>query len=127
MSQADIRALATLFFDAIESGDVEGVAACYDDGVEIWHNTDGLVQGKADNLAVLRGLVANYSDRSYHDRRLDVFDGGFAQQHRLSATRADGQRVSLPAALICRVKDGKITRLGEYFDSAAVTAFTGRG
>jgi ketosteroid isomerase-like protein len=127
MSQAEIGALAKRFFDAIETGDVDAVATCYADEVEIWHNTDGLVQGKADNLAALKGLVANYADRRYGERRLDVFDGGFAQQHTLSAIRADGKAVSLPAALICRVKDGRITRLDEYFDSAHVAAFTGRG
>ena len=34
--------------------------------------------------------------------------------------RKDGQRVSLPAALICRLRDGRIARLDEYLDSAHV-------
>ena len=32
-----ITALARRFFDAIEAGDVAGVAACYADEVAIWH------------------------------------------------------------------------------------------
>ena len=123
----EVRALAVRFFDAIEAGDVDTVAACYDPSVAIWHNNDGLTQGRDENLKVLSGLVEHFSDRRYEDRRLDVFEGGFVQQHVLSATRRDGTRVSLPAALICRVKDGRITRLDEYFDSAHVAVFTGRG
>ena len=67
-----------------------------------------------------------FTDRIYDDRRLDVFAGGFVQQHVLRATRVrDGAKVALAACLVCRVHDGKITRLDEYFDSAAVAAFTG--
>jgi ketosteroid isomerase-like protein len=46
------------------------------------------------------------------------------QQHVLRGTRAlDGVRVALPACIVCAVKDGKITRLDEYFDSARVAEF----
>jgi ketosteroid isomerase-like protein len=31
--------------------------------------------------------------------------------------------VSLPACIVCQVKNGRITRLDEYFDSAAVEQF----
>ena len=44
----------------------------------------------------------------------------------LPSFRRDGQRVSLPAVLVCRVHDGRITRLDEYFDSAHVAVFIGR-
>ena len=40
-----------------------------------------------------------------------------------SWTRKDGSRVSLPAAIICRMRDGKIARLDEYLDSAHVALF----
>lgn len=126
MDEADVRAFAQRFFDAIEAGDVEAVAACYADDVGVWHNYDGLTQTKDENLATLRGLVKSIGDRSYEDRRLDVFEGGFVQQHVLRGTRRDGQRVSLPAALIARLRGGKIARIEEYIDSAHVAEFTRR-
>jgi ketosteroid isomerase-like protein len=53
-----------------------------------------------------------------------VFPGGFVQQHVLRGTRKhDGERLALPACIVCAVKDGKITRLDEYFDSARVAEF----
>jgi ketosteroid isomerase-like protein len=126
MSDAETAALAKRFFDCIETADVDGLVACYAEGAEIWHNTDRQVQGPADNRVTLSGLVKHFADRTYAARRLDVFPGGFVQQHVLEATRVrDGAKVALAACIVCRVKNGKITRLDEYFDSAAVTAFTG--
>lgn len=117
--------LAARFFDAIERGDAEAVADCYADDVVIWHNTDGLAQGKAENLTVLRGLIRAYPRRLYDERRLTTFPGGFVQQHVLKATRADGAERTLAACLVCKVEAGRIVRLDEYFDSAQVAALIG--
>jgi len=69
-------------------------------------------------------MVERIVDRLYDERRLNVFPGGFVHQHVLRGTRKhDGVRVALPACVICQVKDGKITRLDEYFDSAGVAQF----
>ena len=128
MDDADMAALAKRFFDCIETGDVDGLVACYAPDAEIWHNTDGQVQTPADNRATLAGLVRAFQDRVYDERRLDVFPGGFVQQHVLRATRVrDGAKVALAACIVCRVEDGKITRLDEYFDSAAVARLVGGG
>ncbi|MFC3067703.1 nuclear transport factor 2 family protein [Phenylobacterium soli] len=120
-----IAALAKRFFDAVEAGDIETVAACYADEAAIWHNTDGLAQTKDQNLKVLKGFTRHIGEIRYRDRRLDVFPGGFVHQHRLTGRRPDGVEVELPATLVCRVKDGRITRLDEYFDSAHEARFRG--
>ena len=124
MNTDEIRALAKRFFDCVEAGDIDGLVACYALDAEIWHNTDGLVQGPEDNRMVLSGMVKRIVDREYADRRLEVFPGGFVQQHVLRGKRVhDGGDVELPACLVCQVKDGVITRLDEYFDSAHVEQF----
>lgn len=120
---AATAALAQRFFDAVEAGDIDAVGACYADDVVIWHNTDGLNNTKAENLQTLAGFAKHISDRRYTERRVSVFDGGFVQQHVLLGVRPDGEHVSLPCAIICAVKDGVITRLDEYFDSAHVAEF----
>ena len=128
MDERSTTELATRFFDAIEAGDVEAVKACYAPNARIWHNTDGLAQGPDDNAEVLAAMVKHFGERVYEERRLAVFAGGFVQQHVLRAVRRrDGVRVELAACLVCQVADGRISRLDEYFDSAAVAAFTGRG
>jgi ketosteroid isomerase-like protein len=124
MSDEEMRALAKRFFDCVEAGDVDGLVANYAPDAKIWHNTDELEQGPDDNARTLRGMVARISDRVYDERRLSVFPGGFVHQHVLRGTRAhDGARLALPACIVCQVKDGKITRLDEYFDSARVAEF----
>ncbi|HEY2751172.1 nuclear transport factor 2 family protein [Phenylobacterium sp.] len=124
MSEPDaIRALAARFFDCIEQGDVEGVSACYAPELVVWHNFDDLEQPREANLATLASMIKWISERRYERRRVDVFEGGFVQQHVLTGTRRDGVRVSLPGVLVGQVRDGKITRLDEYLDSAQVAAF----
>lgn len=114
----DIAALARSFFSSLEQGDKKGVGACYAENAKIWHNTDGIVQSKAENLAVLDGFFLTVKDRRYEDIRLDVFEDGFVQQHRLCGTLPNGEALDWPACIVCKVEGGRITRLDEYFDSA---------
>mgnify|MGYP000654264471 CR=1 FL=1 len=124
MMEDEMKALAKTFFDSVEAGDIDGLVACYAPNAKIWHNTDQQEQTPEDNRQTLAGMVTRISDRVYADRRIDVFPEGFVQQHVLHGTRIqDGERLSLPACVICRVENGKITRLDEYFDSAHVAQF----
>lgn len=120
----DMRALAQRFFDAVGAGDMDAVAACYDDDVVIWHNFDNREKTKADNLATLAAMPGRLDERVYADRRIEIFNGGFVHQHVLTAKRKlDGVSLRMPAIVICRVRDGKIVRLDEYLDSAHVAEF----
>jgi len=122
MSDDDaMRALATRFFDCIEAGDIDGMFALYAPDARIWHNTDGLEQTPIENGDGLKGFVTRILDRTYDDRRVQVLPTGFVHQHVLHGTRKhDGVRVEMPACIVCEVKDGRITHLDEYFDSAHV-------
>ena len=123
MTDDEIRAFAKRFFDAVEQGDVDTVGECYTDDVVIWHNTDSIGTSKEENLAVLRAMVGRIKDRVYDERQVETFENGFVQQHVLRGTRKDGARLALPAGIICRIRDGRIYRLDEYFDSAHVAEF----
>lgn len=124
MTEQETLDLAKRFFDCVEAGDIDGLVACYAPNAKIWHNTDQLEQSPDDNRKVLAGMVTRISDRIYDDRRVSVTSDGFVQQHVLRGTRTqDGARLSLPACIICKVENGRITRLDEYFDSAHVAEF----
>ena len=102
MSESDqIAALATRLFDCIERGDVDGVAGCYAADLVVWHNFDEVDQPREANLATLAGLIARISERRYERRRLNVFEGGFVQQHVLTGVRR-GRRTCQPAGRPCR-------------------------
>jgi ketosteroid isomerase-like protein len=116
--------LAKEFFDAVERGDLAAVKSFYAPHARIWHNTDELEQTPQDNLKTLEGFVARIADRRYEHRRLNAFPGGFVHQHVLTGKRTkDGVPIKLEACIVCAVEDGRITRLDEYFDSAAVARF----
>ncbi|WP_417591515.1 nuclear transport factor 2 family protein [Parasphingorhabdus sp.] len=120
----DIRKLAQSFFDAIEAGDIETMQNSFTPDAEIWHNTDELIVSPAQTAQTLTGMVKRIKNRRYADRRLSVYPGGFVQQHVLTGRRVeDDIEVRLPCAIICKIENGKITRLDEYFDSAHVAAF----
>lgn len=122
-AEADILSLAKGFFDALEQGDISILRKVYAPEVKIWHNTDGVTQTLEENEATLKGFVERIRDRKYGERRLHAFPGGFVQQHVLTGVRKDGVAVSLSACIICEVSNGRITRLDEYFNSAAVEKF----
>jgi ketosteroid isomerase-like protein len=120
----DTAALVDRFFAAIEAGDAQAAGDCYADDVAVWHNTDRIVGSKADNIATLANFIRYVPQRRYEDRRVSIYPGGFVQQHVLAGTLKNGKRVELPACIVCSVKDGRITRLDEYFDSATLAAWS---
>jgi ketosteroid isomerase-like protein len=120
----DIRDMARRFFDAIEAGDIETMRNSFAPEAEIWHNTDELIVTRDQTAQTLTGMVARIKDRKYADRQLTAFPGGFVQQHVLTGVRVhDDVAVRLPCAIVCKVENGRITRLDEYFDSAHVAEF----
>lgn len=112
--------MADALFHAIESGDIEAVGSLYADDVEVWHNTDGAVQTKEQNLRVLSWVVRNLQDRRYEVLRRAALPHGFVQQHVLHATAPSGQPVAIPACVVVTVRDGRVKRLDEYLDSAHI-------
>lgn len=124
MSREDFLSVATALFRAIESADIDAVAALYHDDVEVWHNTDGVVQSKQENLRVLGWVVRNLADLRYEVVRREALPEGFVQQHVLHATAPSGRSVAIPACLVVTVRDGLISRLDEYLDSAQIAALT---
>ena len=58
------------------------------------------------------------SERKYTRRERVVVPGGVIQQHDLDGVLPDGTKYHLPACIFFKVKDGRITRIDEYFDSA---------
>jgi ketosteroid isomerase-like protein len=117
--------LAARIFAAIEAGDVDTVAALWDEGIAVWHNTDGIEQTKTENLRTLAWMARTTASRSYREVRRHETPIGFAQQHVLHLTFPDGRVADLPAALFVEVRDGRVTRIDEYLDTASVSAAFG--
>ena len=119
--------VADAVFGAIEGGDVEMLTTLWADEIEVWHSNDGVVQDKAQNLAVLGWMIANTVSIEYRDIVRDLTTAGFVQRHVLHLTFADGRAADLPVARSsCRFATDRSPRIDEYMDSAQVAAAFGR-
>ncbi len=123
MDPQDVAAVAQRLFAAVEDGDIGAAAAIYHPDAVIWHNHDRVESSARENLEVLARFVERAPTRRYVNRRLIVAPGAFVQQHTLEAIRKDGRRLSLPACVVGEVKDGRIVRLDEYFDTAPLAGW----
>jgi ketosteroid isomerase-like protein len=127
MTEQETLAFAERFMGAIQSGDVATVQACYAPDARIWHNNDGVEQTVDQNLRVLAWIARKLPQRHYRVLRREALSDGFLQQHVLEATLPDGTAWAMPACVVIRMKDGLITRLDEYLDSAHSAALTAMG
>jgi ketosteroid isomerase-like protein len=112
--------LAERLFAAIAAGDVDGVRAIYAPGCVVWHNHDAVEQPAEDNLRTLAWVTRNIRDLRYEEIRRQATETGFVQQHVLRGIAPNGKALEVPACVVGTVADGKITRLDEYLDSAAL-------
>ncbi|WP_329519128.1 nuclear transport factor 2 family protein [Spirillospora sp. NBC_01491] len=107
------------FFAAIEAGAIDTVQDIYAPDAVIWHNDDLVEQTVEDNLKVLAGLHRAVSGISYEIVRRAALADGVLQQHVLRGRLPDGTTVALHCAMYLQIRDGHITRVDEYLDSAA--------
>jgi ketosteroid isomerase-like protein len=117
--------LCDQLFAAIMRGDTDAVRAIYAPDAVIWHNNDQVEETPERNLRVLGWVSKNIKDIRYEDMRRHETPTGFVQQHVLRGIAPNGAALEIPACIVCEVKDGHITRLDEYLDSAHTAALSG--
>ena len=105
--------------ERIEAGDVEGAAAFYAEDVVTWRNIDGRELVKKQILRIL-AFLAGLEELVYEDVRIQEVRDGFVQQHVLCCRSPRGDQVRAAACLVARVRDGRLLRVDEYLDSAAM-------
>jgi uncharacterized protein len=122
MTADDINLLGKRLFEAIETADIDALRDIYAPDVAIWHNFDQAEQGRDDNLRLLGWLSSHVTELRYTEIRRVVIDDGFVQQHVLRGTAPNGTALEVPAMLRVFCKDGRVTRIEEYLDTAQVAA-----
>jgi ketosteroid isomerase-like protein len=105
--------------------DTEAIRGIYAEDARIWHNNDNAEQTPDENLRTLRWVTRNIKDLRYEEMRRQETTNGFIQQHVLRGIAPNGTVLEIPACIVCTVKDGRITRLEEYLDSAHTAALRG--
>jgi ketosteroid isomerase-like protein len=114
------------FFAAIQRGDIDTVSALYADDVEVWHNVTRSSLDKQGSLDLLRYWLRSVTDMRYHVLERRTFDGGAMQRHEVHGV-ARGTALQVPVCIVFHVAGGRITRIYEYLDRAAVAAVFGEG
>ncbi len=114
--------IASDFFAAIERGDLEAVRDLYSPRVEVWHNVTQRTQTREENLELLRSFTSRVCALRYEVLAREFFPGGFVQRHVLHGKPSSGALIDAPVCLVVYVSEGKIERLFEYLDPAAVRA-----
>jgi ketosteroid isomerase-like protein len=122
---SETLALCDRFFDAIEQGDYKTLESCYAPEAVVWHSHDCLYQPRAANLAMLKAGMKRNKKMEFADRRIRVFEGGFVQQHTLFVTHPNDFVGRMDVCFVAYVRDGKISRIYEYFDTGQRDKFLG--
>jgi ketosteroid isomerase-like protein len=117
--------LCDRFFDAIEQKNFEVVEACYAPECIVWHSHDCMYEQRESNLKTLKSGMERYQKMRYKNRRVNVFEGGFIQQHTLFVTHPNDFVGEMDVCFIGYVRDGKISRAYEYFDTGQIEKFLG--
>jgi len=115
--------VARRLFAAIEHADIATVEALWHPDVAVWHTGDTADNDRSRALRVIGWFIGRTVARRYDILDRQVFDGGFVQQHILSATGTDGVMIELRVCIVVKVDaDGMITRIDEYFDPKDMAA-----
>jgi limonene-1,2-epoxide hydrolase len=102
---------------AIKARSTAQIDAVFSDDIVVWHGSTGVGMSKSQNIELLGGVFQLTSTLEYRDIRRHLISGGVVQQHRLCGTFSDGRALpDLHACLVMQVRDGKISRIDEYFD-----------
>lgn len=122
MKDIELRELCHDFLDAVERHDLDRVAELYAPGFTFWVNLTGSESSREQSLETLRAGHALHRRRTYDDRAIDTFDGGFLARYSVNVVTHGGKRASLWACIVAQCKDGKITHIDEYLDSSKFRA-----
>jgi len=117
--------VADRLFAAICSGDLAALRELYAPTLKVWHNFDRIEQSREENLRLLAWIVKNVAGLRYEGVRRERTESGFVQQHVLRGTPPGDAPLEVAACLVCQVEGGRITRIDEYLDSAALAPLLG--
>ncbi len=137
MSDASARALIERYFEAFNAGDHERLLACVSD--DLAHDADG--QGREigkDKFRWYLGMRARHFRDQVSDLVVMVAPDGtraaaeFTLRGSYTATRdgfpeANGQSYSILAGAFFEIDDGLMSRVTEYYDSAAWKGLLSKG
>jgi ketosteroid isomerase-like protein len=118
MTDRDISLnLAQRWARVSEEHNTERSAELLHDDFVMWYNFTNTERTKQEFLDTLKSAHAIFENQVNDDCKITLTDRGFVLQAVLRGV-LDGQEIAAPYCLIAEVKDGKVIRGDEYFDTA---------
>ncbi len=96
----------------------------HDDFV-MWYNFDPQDRTRAEFIETLKAAHAMFSNQKNENSQITVTESGFVLQATMTGI-LDGVAIRSPYCFIATIKDGKIIRGDEYFDTAQLSKKAGR-
>jgi len=115
----DAEQLASLFVDALQRADAQGMRACMAADARFWMNLGPTEHSVDERLALLEVERANLAEHEVEDARVTLTERGFVVQETVAGRTTAGDALRIPVCFVVSVHQGLITRVEEYTDSAA--------
>lgn len=119
MSQDPAEALriAEFWSKVSEEHNIEKFQTILSDDFVMWYNFDPVDRTREEFLETLRGAHAIFHDQVNENPRITSTADGFVLQATMCGVM-EGQKVSAPYCLVAKIRDGKVVRGDEYFDTS---------
>lgn len=121
----EVMRLAQFWAQVSEEHDVEKFATVLHDEFRMWYNFDPVDRTRSEFIETLKSAHAMFHDQVNENTRITLTEDGFVLQATMLGV-LDGKSISSPYCLVAKVKDGKVIRGEEYFDTAQLTKKAGR-
>ncbi len=125
-SPHEIRRVAKLLDDAVESGDTEAVLSCFADECVV-ELPGATLRGKAGVKKALGWMYGELGRIAFDPVTILVEGNTFFEEFLLQAKRGVGAEVRVKATEVLVYQDYKVTSLRLYFDRLALAAALAHG
>jgi ketosteroid isomerase-like protein len=109
-----------------EEHDVEKFQTILADDFIMWYNFEDLDRTREQFIETLKSAHAMFSNQVNENTRITVTTEGFVLQATMRGV-LDGKAIAAPYCLVARIRDGKVVRGDEYFDTSQLTRRPARG
>jgi uncharacterized protein len=122
MSRDEARALAEDFVAALAAPGTDALAALLAPDARFWVNIGPSEYDRSERLAILAVEHSHLDTLGFAEVRIQTTDDGFVIQAVTQATTRGGASLTIPICLVADVRDGRVSRVAEYADSAAAAS-----
>ncbi len=117
--------IAKFWATVSEENNVEKFATVLHDDFVMWYNFDPNDRTRDEFIETLKSAHSIFENQVNENTRITLTDDGFVLQATLRGV-LDGKEIASPYCLVAKIKDGKVIRGDEYFDTGQLTKKAGR-